>query len=468
MSWRYSPWNFQERTLAIKKWGPNVIPAGSTIADWPLTYEELEPYYDKVEYLHGVSGKAGNIKGKLDPAGNVYEGERSREYPLPPMRETGVMQMFLDAGKRLGWHPYKAPAGIRSEPYANLPGCMYHGFCTSYGCAWNAKAGTNVTGIPEAEKTGKLKVVTGAWVTRILVDKNGRTTGVQYVRGGEEYFQPAKVVMLGAYTWENVRLLLLSKSAAFPNGLSNNHGQVGKHYVANGSAGSRLQALFPRKLNTWYGTGGQFVALDDFEGNVFDSGGDFLSFGALMAGGGETKPIAASGNLPPGVPAWGSTWKDWIHKNANSVTLAKIMLDTLTYEDNFLDLDPIVKDPMGDPVLRITFGAHDNEQRAWNFYRPKIMQWLMEAGAVQVWGPAAGAFAVAGRDSHAVGGARMGNDPDTSVVDQWSFSHEVPNLGVLGGAAIPTAGGRNPTETIWALAMRTTDHLVQNWKTIAA
>src|SRR5262249_33028706 len=345
----------------------------------------------------------------------------------------------------------------------------YHGFCSSYGCHVGAKAALDIRGIPEAEKTGKLKVVPGAWVTRIQVDKDGRATGALFVKGGQEYFQPAKVVLIAPYTWEAVRLLLLSKSSAFPKGLSNNHGQVGLHYAANSSTGaSQLTGLFPRQLNTYYGNGAQYVGVDDFEGGVIDTKGDFISHGALMGASAENLPIAAVGKTPPGVPTWGPVWKDWVRKNANSVVNAKIMMDTLTYERNFLDLDPDVRDPMGDPVIRVTYGATAHEQRAWLFYREKLTQWLMEAGAVQVYGPGPNQFVASARSSRATGGARMGDDPDTSVVDKWCYSHEVPNLGVLGGATSPTTNGRHPTETIWALAWRSSDHLVENWKSIAA
>src|SRR5262245_32241732 len=232
-SWRFHPWNFKVRSEAIKRWGPGVIPPRSTIADWPLTYDELEPYYDKVEYLHGISGKAGNIRGRIDPAGNIFEGPRQREYPLPPLRMTGLNQLMYDAAKRIGWHPFQVPSGIRSKPYKGLGACEYHGWCGG-GCHVNAKAGTQLNGIPEAEKTGNLKVVTGAWVTRVTVDREGRANGVFYVENGHEYFQPAKVVMLAAFAFENIRLLLLSTSAGYPNGLSNNHGQVGKHFISPG------------------------------------------------------------------------------------------------------------------------------------------------------------------------------------------------------------------------------------------
>ena len=462
--WRYLPWNFKTRSEAIRRWGPGSIPAGSTVADWPISYEDLEPYYDKAEYLHGVSGKAGNIKGKLDPVGNIYEGARSREFPLPPLRETGWMQLMTTAAKSLGWHPFRGPAAIRSQSYKGLPACEYHGFCTGFGCHAGAKASSEINGIPEAEKTGKLKIVTNAWVTNVAVDGEKRATGVFFVKDGVEFFQPAKVVILSAYTFENVRLLLLSKSAAFPNGLANNSGQVGKHFATHSGIG--MNGLFPgRKLNLWYGTGAQWIDCDDFEGGVFDSKGEFISFSAVHSGGGERRPISSANAAPPSVPTWGPVWKDWIKKNAGSVGSPANHIDVLTYERNYIDLDPVAKDPLGRPVARITysFGAH--EERAAAFYRARMTEWLKAAGASEVWG---GAFAPSPAASHSFGGARMGNDPATSVVDKWGFAHEVPNLAVLGGATFPTTGGRNPTGTIWATAWRTADHLVKNWKSISA
>jgi gluconate 2-dehydrogenase alpha chain len=463
-SWRLHPWNFKVRSEAMRRYGPGSIPARSTVVDWPLTYEELEPYYDKVEYLHGVSGKAGNIGGRIDAAGNVFEGPRRREYPLPPMRQTGVMKLQAAAARRLGWHPFRDPAGIRSRPYKGLPACEYHGFCSSYGCHANAKAGSQLNGIPEAEKTGNLKVVTGAWVTRVAVDSEGRASGVFFVKSGQEYFQPAKVVVLSAYTYENVRLLLLSKSNAYPNGLSNNHGQVGKHYTAHN--GGSVNGLFPgRKLNRFYGGTFQRIVVDDFEGGVMDTKGEFISHSGMWGAAGGNTPIAMARATPPNVPLWGRAWTEWVSKNANSVAGASIMLDTLTYEQNYLDLDPAVKDPMGDPVIRTTYNITAHEQRAWDFYREKLTLWLRESGASETW--AANPVPNV-RSTHAAGGARMGNDIETSVVDKWGLSHETPNLAVLGGATFPSIGGRNPTETIWALAWRTADHLVKNWTSIAA
>ena len=457
---------FPDRSGALERYGPGVIPPGSTVADWPLGYEELEPYYDRVEYLFGVSGKAGNVRGRIDPGGNVFEGPRSREYPLPPLRRTGFMDVVDAAARRLGWHPFQAPAAIHSQPYAGLPACEYRGFCTAGGCHVNGKAGTHVTGIPQAEATGKLKVVAHARVTSVATDREGRVSGVVYVQGGRSYFQPARVVLLAAYTYENVRLLLLSRSKAYPDGLSNNHGQVGKHFTTHSHFG--ILGYFPgRRLNRYYGNGPQNVAVDDFEGGVMDARGlGFMSHSVVYAGVGEAKPIILAHMSPPSVPRWGAVWKDWLKRNVNSVMGAAMILDHLTYEQNVLDLDPTHRDPYGVPVIRATFDITANERRAYAFYREKLVEWLREAGAAEVWGaPAADPTPVS---THAFGGARMGDDPETSVVDRFGFSHEAPNLGVLGGATFVTGAGRNPTETIWALAWRTADHLLASWEAIAA
>src|SRR5580658_8104303 len=244
-SWRLKPWDFKTRSETIERYGVSAIPAGSTLEDWPIGYDDLEPFYDTVEYEIGVSGKAGNIQGKIDPAGNVFEGPRRREYPMPPLRETDFTEMMRTAAVKLGWNPHRSPAAINSEPRGGRSACAYHGYCEANGCHVSAKNSTSVTTIPAAQKTKNLTIVESAHVTRILADGNGKVTGVQFLKDGREYFQAAKVVLLGAYTYENVRLLLLSKSKAFPSGLSNNHGQVGKHYIGHWASRAWCAALFP-------------------------------------------------------------------------------------------------------------------------------------------------------------------------------------------------------------------------------
>ena len=344
-------------------------------------------------------------------------------------------------------------------------GCLYHGFCNRGGCHVNAKNSTAVSTIPKAVDTGRLKVVTQAIVTSVAVDeRSGRVSGVTYVKGGVEYFQPADVVLLASYTYENVRLLLLSKSRAFPNGLSNNGGQVGKHYFSH-HTGATLTALFPFDLNTWYGLPAQGVAVDNWADDNFDhSGLDFIGGGNLWVYS-DRRPIGAASMSTFGkAPTWGSGWKSFIKQNADRWNIAYLQKTTLPYEDNYLDLDPTVKDALGFPVCRITADHKDNEKKLGAFIQDKMAQWFMEAGAIAV---EKGPNGTMGPSTHAYGGTRMGDKRDTNVVNRWGFSHEVPNLGVLGASVMGTSGAHNPTLTAQALAWRTADHLVKNWRAIA-
>ncbi len=177
-SWRLKPWDFKTRSETIKRYGASLLPKGSTLEDWPVSYDELEPYYDTVEHEVGVSGKAGNIQGKLDPAGNVYEGPRQREYPMPPLRTCDFLDHMHKAARSLGWKPFHAPSAINSQPYHGRAACAYHGYCDRGGCHVRAKNSTCFTTIPEAQKTKNLTVFDGAQVTRIVADNNGKVTGV--------------------------------------------------------------------------------------------------------------------------------------------------------------------------------------------------------------------------------------------------------------------------------------------------
>jgi gluconate 2-dehydrogenase alpha chain len=464
-SWRLKPWDFKTRSETIRRYGPNSIPKGSTLEDWPITYDELEPYYDTIEWEVGVSGKAGNLQGRLDPRGNIFEGPRRREYPMPPLRSTEFIDRMSGAAKGLGWHPFHPPAAINTQPRNGRSGCMYHGYCATGGCHVSAKNSTAVTTIPEAVKTKNLTIFDLAHVRRIVTDSKGRVTGVNYVRNREEFFQPAKVVLLAGYTYENSRLLQLSKSAAYPNGLSNNHGQVGKHFFAHYQ--DSITALFPFDVNIWYGLPAQGVTVDDFADDVYDHTGLGFIGGTSLHVRTERHAIeaAAMGSYGARTASWGSSWKRHIHENAARVAVTYHQTSTFPYESCYLDLDTEIKDPLGDPVCRITTGGpKENESNAVQYAHLKMEQWFREAGAIAVDAPAD--IGVPAVSTHAYGGTRMGDDPETNVVDRWGFSHEAPNLGVLGASVMGTSGARNPTLTAQALAWRTADHLIKNWKTI--
>jgi len=463
-SWRLNPWDFKVVSETRRRYGAAKLPKGTTVEDWPFGLDELEPYYDKVEVEIGVSGQAGNVGGKIDPRGNIFEGPRARAYPMPPLRGTGFTEMMAGAARSLGWHPFPGPAAITSGRYEGRSGCVYHGFCNRGGCHVSAKGSTAVTTIPKAQRTKRLTVVTEAHVTSIDVDGQGRVGGVTYRKGSEEFFQPASVVLLASYTYENVRLLLLSTSKAFPQGLANNHGQVGRHYFSHNQIAT-VNALFPRNLNTWYGLPAQGVAVDDWADDNFDHGAlDFIGGGNLWVYS-DRRPIAAANMSTFGrAPRWGAQWKAFIRENADRGNTAYLQRTTLPYEDNYLDLDPAVKDPLGFPVCRITADYKENERRLADFIQDKMVQWYRAAGAMATEKTPVGTM---GPTTHAYGGTRMGDNPETNVVDRWGFSHEVANLGVLGASVMGTSGARNPTLTAQALAWRTAEHLAANWKSIA-
>jgi gluconate 2-dehydrogenase alpha chain len=256
---------------------------------------------------------------------------------------------------------------------------------------------------------------------------------------------------------------LLSKSKPYPKGLSNNHGQVGRHYFGHWSG--FVTGLFPFDINNWYGLPAQGTTVDDWADDHYDHAGLGFIGGTTLHVHTETHPIDAAAIETFGrAPAWGSRWKAFIREYAGRWTSAYLQTSTFPYEATFLDLDSEVRDPLGDPVCRITTGPRQNEQRAVAFANRKMEEWFRAAGAIEVFQPPAYGPGVS---THAYGGTRMGANPETNVVDGWGFSHEAPNLGILGASVMGTSGARNPTLTVQALAWRSAEHLVKNWKSIA-
>jgi gluconate 2-dehydrogenase alpha chain len=430
LSIRLLPHVFRSRSATPE----GAIPEDSTLADWPLSYEDLEPHYAAVERAIGVSGTP-----------HAFAGPRSGPFPMGPLRPTGWSELTAAAAERLGWHPFPAPAAINSEPYDGRPACTFCGFCMHNVCHNDAKGATHLNVIARAEATGRLRIETGARALEILADDRAR--GVRYVdAGGAERVATAKAVLLAAFTFENVRLLLLSRSAAHPHGLANNRDQVGRHFLVH--VCPFVYGLFPgRRLNLFTGVGSQVTCVDDFN----------RVGGGMLTAFSECTPVGFAKNVcPPDVPRWGAAWKAWMARNAQSVGAAYAQLDALPYEHNRLDLDPRVTDPLGLPVIRVTHRLGENEERAVAFLRERLHEWLREAGATQTWEVPPH---LEGR--HAAGGTRMGPDPETSVVDGFGFAHEVPNLGVLGASTFPTLGGHNPTLTVQALARRSALRLVE-------
>src|SRR5690242_875246 len=234
LSWRFHEDDFRVRSYTIERYGSSAIPADSSVVDWPLSYADLEPFYDRAEYEIGVSGKAGNLQGTKIDGGNVFEAPRRREYPLPALLADQSGVLFEAGTRQLGYHPFSSPRAILSEPYHDRPGCTYCGFCQSFGCHVGAKSSILVTKLPEADATGNFKLVTGTMCYRVNSDNSGRATGVSYYGAdGSDNTVEAELVILTPFIYDNTRLLLLSKTDKFPNGLANSSGQVGKHVMAH-------------------------------------------------------------------------------------------------------------------------------------------------------------------------------------------------------------------------------------------
>jgi gluconate 2-dehydrogenase alpha chain len=247
--------------------------------------------------------------------------------------------------------------------------------------------------------------------------------------------------------------------------LSNNHGQVGKHYFGHWTTAPVL-ALFPFDINIWYGTPAQGATVDDWSDDHYDHTGLGFAGGSSLHAYHEMHPIQAASMDAFGLaPGWGSRWKAFIRENAGRWATSYIQTSSFPYEDNFLDLDPATRDPLGDPVCRVTSCPRENETRATQFAQQKMEEWFRAAGAIRT---IRTPIVQPGLSTHAYGGTRMGDSSEANVVDRWGFSHEVPNLGVLGASVMGTSGSRNPTLTVQALSWRTADRLLKNWKAIAS
>ncbi|TIS66346.1 MAG: GMC family oxidoreductase, partial [Mesorhizobium sp.] len=217
VTWRWLEWDHQARTRTVDKYGEKIIPSDMHLQDWPITYDDLEPYYDKFEKTCGTSGKAGNLNGKKIDGGNIFEGSRKEDYPNPPMIAAQSMVMFEKAARNLGYHPFPNPSSNASRDYVNPDGvtfgqCHYCGYCERFGCEANAKASPHFTVIPLALKNPNFELRTNSIVLKVNLDSTRKkAVSVSYLDArGREFEQPAGLIILSAYALGNVNLLLQS------------------------------------------------------------------------------------------------------------------------------------------------------------------------------------------------------------------------------------------------------------------
>ncbi len=469
-TWRFLPTDFRMRSHTLERYGKKFIPGDMTIQDWPVSYDELEPHYDRFEYLCGISGQAGNVGGKIVEGGNPFEGPRKRGYPLPPLKRSYATVLFDKAAKEAGLKPFPCPAANTSEPYRNFYGvqmgqCTFCGYCEWFGCGNYSKASPQTTIFPVLLGKNGFELRSHCNVTRVNLDgPKKQATGVTYVdEMGREFEQPAQLVILCAFATHNVHLLLLS-GIGKPYDPQRGEGVVGRNYAYQIT--SSVDVFTDEILNPFMGAGSLGQAVDEYNGDNFDHGPHgFVGGGyiALWTTGG--RPILQH-QLPKGAPSWGSGWKKAMKENYLRSCKIATHGSVMSYRDSWLDLDPTYRDEYGNPLLRLTFDFHGNELRMSQFLtdRATDIAKAMKPRSLEAKPRKAPYSIVPYQTTHNTGGAIMGDDPRTSVVNRYLQSWDVPNVFVMGACAFPQNHGYNPTGTVGALTYWAADAIIKQYK----
>ena len=448
-SWRFRPDEFK----VLSTEGP--VPDAS-LADWPVSYEEMEPWFQRAEWELGVSGVGGS---------NPFEGSRVKGYPNPPHPRRATTGYVERAAKKLGYSTFPVPIGINSQPYGGRPACIYGGACQGYGCPIHAKGTTFAIHLPNAIATGKLDLRPNARAYEITLGKDGRARGARYLDAkGREQEVRARQVVVSAGTIGSPHLLLMSLSGSFPQGIANSSGMVGRnltfhHFVA-------VQCTVDAPTRHFTGVEAQ-VAIDDLHPS--DPKRGFIRGGVITDGNPLIKqPLAyalwALGGHPKLLRSWGADLKRSLRDFPRLLPVVAVLED-LPMESNRVDLDPDVRDEQGLPAPRITHSQHPNDLAMHKWFEQRMLEITDAAGAIDSW-VTGGNFRLVDESSamqgsvHLHGTCRMGSDPAKSVVDRWCRSHDVDNLWVVDCSVFPTSGGYNPTLTLMANAYRVADHFV--------
>lgn len=426
---RFLPSDFRVRTL------------DSVAEDWPIRYQDLAPFYDRVEHAVGVSGIAG------DPA---YPDQP--EYPMPPLPIGTWGERVAEAHDRLGWHWWPGSNAINSRPFDGRRVCVQRSTCRA-GCNEGAKGTIDRTHWPRALQEGA-KLLTEARVTRVLTNKTGLATGALYVDAdGIEHRINADVVIMAAHAIGTPRLLLHSASSAFPQGLANSSGLVGRNLMMHPLA--RVVGFFDEPMSSWQGHWGQSIYSLEFAET--DSRRDFVR-GAkwnLVPSGG---PLLAATYPIDDAPQWGIELQKHVAKWLGKSAIWGITAEDLPDENNRVSLDHELSDSDGVPAPRLHYKIDENSKRMLSFMTKRAIESFSEAGAretkVQSFAADAG--------WHALGTCRMGDDPQNSIVNRWNRCHDIENLYIMDGSCFVTCSSVNPAATIAAIALRATEHLLEN------
>jgi choline dehydrogenase-like flavoprotein len=433
---RLAPSDFRVRTL------------DGVADDWPLTYEELVPYFEETEWEVGLSGTPGN------PA---YPAGYDPPLPAHPINKAGRIAAI--GMNKLGWHWWPVYQGIPSRDHGAQAKCVRYGVCM-LGCPEHSKASTDVTHWPAAIKYGA-RLVTGARVSQITLDQQGLASGAIYLdRDGHEQFQPARVVVVAANGVGTPRLLLLSASNRFPDGLANSSGLVGRRLMLHPVM--KVVGQYEERVDEWVGlAGGDIESMQFYE---TDTSRDFVRGSKWLLQGSrgplDTLELWTSGEGRK-EEVWGESFTTKMTSSIGHQMTWVIMPEDLPEVSNHVTLDPVLKDSDGIPAPKITYRYSENTRHILEFNIARAREAHEAAGARKTW--VVGLDAESGHgamgQAHLLGTARMGDDPASSVVDRYGRAHDVPNLYIVDGSVFVTSSGVNPTGTICALAKRTAAHL---------
>jgi len=434
--WRLREIDFNERSVL----GPI---GGTNFADWPISYQDLEPYYTRVDWEIGVSGAPG-----------PFDAPRSKPFPVPPMpiKSSGVL---LEKGaKAIGFHAQPAPLAILSKPHNGRAACINCGFCMGFGCEAGAKSSTLVAMVPQALASGNCELRAGCAVYNLKTGADGKVSEVQYIDAdGRQRGQKARAVVLAANGAETSRLLLLSAGSRHPDGLANSSGFVGRNLMFNMHA--TVTGVFEHELNDYKGVQVTRIVHDLYESDPkrgFYGGGGYDARPLL----GATPILYGLASQDPGKPQWGADFKERLAHNFKRQMTIACNATSLPLDRNNITLDPTHKDSLGRQALRVTYRDHDDDLANARYMQQYAEQMMAAAGAVAQW---SSPIEPSTNSPHLLGTCRMGDDPASSVVDRYHRSHDVANLFICDGSSMVSSSRGQPTMTIMAMAFRAAEHI---------
>ena len=426
------------------------------LSNWPYTYDDLEPYYCEAEWAVGVAGLAG---------GNVFEARRSQAYPMPSLNSHPAATKLEEVLKAQALHPFPTPRCINSEPFGQRPACVYCDECGGFGCPVGAKGSVQETFLRKATALPNCDLKSNAMVTKVTHDESGLATGCYFIDAERQQWQiEAKVVCVSCSAVESARLLLLSSSEKYPQGLANQSGLVGKHLQFH--AVSMAQAKFSiadnpdLELDNQHPLLGQSVMDYYFlpEGVSEINKGGLLRFDMFPLSPLENAELMLSHQA---TPLWGKALMQNLVEEYTQYRYmyAEAFHDFIPNADTFVELDHETLDKWGLPVAKIHLDLPAHHRLSGQWLIQRVADTFYQLGAEQV-----NASDIGGTSSYLVHGTcRAGHDPETSVLNSFCQSHQVKNLFVVDGSFMPTSGGAPPTLTIIANSLRVADHLLSRF-----